>query len=131
MRQYLGAGALALALVAGCKSDNGPAANTAGTLRLSFSSPNENDGALVMVITGPSITKIAAVGALKISTAAVGSNGQRVLVLGDLPGSGDILTFEVPDTSKTASYVTTLEQVADRTTFSLLSPGGYSLGVHK
>ena len=104
MRHNIRTALLLAGLVVGCKGDgSGPTGSNAGTLRLSISSPNGNDGALVLVITGPTITKVTSIGALQVSTAPVGTTGQRVLVLGDVIASGDILTFSVPDTTAGSS----------------------------
>jgi hypothetical protein len=67
------------------------------------------------------------VGSLQVAR-QVDAAGTHVMVIGDI-NEGALVTFDVPDLSRAAAYVATLEQVADRTTFALLDPASYLLTI--
>lgn len=116
---------MALAVLAACggKDDPDPGP-TGGEVVVSLSSPNTQDGALVVRLTGP-LTDLAAVGGYRIASNAQGAVTQVVLT-GNIV-SGDILRFKVADLSLIPGYGAAVTQVARRTDYALLDPGGYTL----
>jgi hypothetical protein len=118
---------------AACGSDDddgptGPTGPTAGTLTVTLDTPNADDGAILFGVTGPDMTQIAASDpALYFRYAQDGSEVTAVLV-GDL-ADGALITFRVPDIDAAASYVATIDQVADQGN-ELRDPlAGYTLTV--
>jgi hypothetical protein len=117
----------ALALGAGCKKE--PAGPEAGVLTVSFSSPTDTDGALLLLVTGP-VTSIQVLGGYQMSQAPAGGNATRVVLTGALI-SGDILKLSVPDVSTASSYTVAVEAAADRNTFALTDENQYTATVRK
>jgi hypothetical protein len=117
---------LLLPLLAGCHGD-AVSPPTPGTLTVLLSTPNHNDGAVVLVISGGPVSAVHAVGSLEVAR-QVDASGTHVVVVGDVI-EGALVTIDIPDLSRADAYVATLEQVADRTTFALLDPGSYLLTI--
>lgn len=117
---------LLLLLLAACHGD-AVAPPTPGTLVVMLSTPNQNDGAVVLTISGAQVSAVRAVGSLQLAR-QVDATGTHVMLVGDIT-EGALVTFDVPDLSRAAAYVATLEQVADRTTFALLEPVSYHLSI--
>jgi hypothetical protein len=51
-----------------------------------------------------------------------------MVVSGNLVG-GDLFTLSVPDTRQLSSYSVEIEQVAERETYALRSPGNYTVSL--
>jgi hypothetical protein len=128
VNRYLGLAA-AIALVVGCSKKKEPVGPTAGDLTVSYSSGTGNDGALLVLVTGPA-TSIQALGGYQISQASVGPNMTRVVLTGTI-NSGDILKLAVPDVDDTASYTIKVEAAADRATFALADQNLYTTTIRK
>lgn len=120
--------ALALAVVR-CGGDNGGTANSPvpGTLGLSLESPNNDDGAVLVTVTGGPIDGVVAAGYQTYSS-QVDANTRRIVVVGNLV-SGVLVRIQVPDLSRKASYIVTVQQVAERGTYALRSLPQYSVAV--
>ena len=118
---------LVLAATVACGSDSttGP---TAGTLTVSLTTPNADDGAILLTVSGPDMTQIAVEDtSLYVRYAQDGTTVTAVLV-GDLLG-GPLVTFHVPDVDAASSYSATITQVADRSNVLRGSLTGYALTV--
>ena len=122
---------LALAVALACGGDGGttgPTGPTAGLLTLTLTTPNADDGAILLSVTGPSMTQVAASDvSLYFRSVQTGTTATAVLV-GDIRG-GSLLTFRVPDVDAAGSYSATIQQVADRGDALRGSLSGYSLVV--
>jgi hypothetical protein len=122
---------LALAVALACGGDGGatgPAGPTAGVLTVRLTTPNTDDGAILLTMSGPGMTQLAAADAsLYFRQAQTGTTATAVLV-GDVQG-GSLLTFHVPDVDAAGSYSATIQQVADRGDALRGSLSGYSLVV--
>jgi hypothetical protein len=126
------AAGLALAATLACGGDGnaptGPQGPTAGTLTVSLTTPNNDDGAILLTVSGPDMTQLASADAsLYFRHAQAGTTITAVLV-GDVAG-GDLVTFHVPDVDAAGSYSATIQQVADRSNALRGSLTGYSLTV--
>lgn len=126
-RRWLGLG-LGLLLATACGGKT-PTAPVSGDFTLSFSSGPSNDGALLLLITGP-VTSVHALSGYQLSSAAAGTNRTRIVLTGNLL-AGDILKISVPDTSALASYAAQVEAAADRTTYALAEPSLYTATLRK
>jgi hypothetical protein len=115
---------MALAALAACGGDAPPPGPTGGEVVVSLSSPNTQDGALVVRLTGP-LTDLTAVGGYRIASSVQGAVTQ-VVITGTIV-SGDILRFKVADLSLVPGYGASVTQVARRTDYALLDVAGYTL----
>lgn len=98
-----------------------------GTLSLRLHTPNSNDGALVVVVSGGPVNGVRPVGGLELARQSDGA-GTHLMLVGDL-AEGVVATVDIPDISRASAYVATLEQVADRTSFSLLDAAAYQVTI--
>ncbi len=126
-RALMGLGLLAL-LVVGCGGDKttGP---VAGDLTLILATPGTNDGAILIRLTGP-IESITPLNGYLLESEPESGSMVRFVVVGSIV-AGPIARIRVPDINAVSTYLTLVEQVADRTTFALLSTPGYSVSVSK
>lgn len=87
-----------------------------GWLSLLYSTPNADDGAVQIRISGPAMDSLTLTGGRGL--AAVVEGAGRVLVAGDVQ-SGVIARMWVPDIRKSELYLTLVEQVAARGSYRL------------
>ncbi len=98
-----------------------------GFVNVTLSTPNSNDGALLLRLSGGVIDSLTASSG-SIFFAATGTNAFRVMVAGTIT-DGPIVRFWMPDRRNVSQYVATLEQAAARSTYEQQSIGGYSLSI--
>jgi hypothetical protein len=83
-----------------------------GVLNVTLATPNANDRAALLTITGPAaLTQLEAVGAGVVLHQRASGTTVHVAVFGPL-ASGGLLRFTVPDVNKAASYTVTVTEVA-------------------
>ncbi len=130
MRRSIG-GAVLIGLVAGCGGKDGPEPTkpVAGDLTVAYTGPSQTDGALLLVVTGV-ILEVKAVGGYQVASAPLGPTTTRVVVLGTL-SAGDLFKIRVSDVNTGSAYSARVDQAADRLTFALNDPLGYSAVVRK
>jgi hypothetical protein len=124
--------ALLAALAAGgCKADTtGP---NSGTLGLQLANAVANDRALLIQLVGTDTsaridTVLAAAGSsYRVFALRQASARWRVIVVGSL-GNGALVSFAVPDKTKTTAYSATILDVANAA-FADLPPGSRALSV--
>lgn len=119
---------LALAvLTTACASGSGPTTSTPsgnpGWLTVQLTTPNSDDGALQLAVSGPTIDSIAAASPYEGFGVATGSNA-FVLVAGSVT-SGNVVRFKVPDVDRASQYTVTVQAVAQRGTYALRPTGAY------
>ena len=121
---------LALGLVAGiaCSDDEEPTGPTAGTLSVTLTTPNMDDGAILFEVTGPDIVSVTVT--VPEHYTHVGQDGSTltIVVVGNIE-SGLLVGIDVPDVGAVASYSATATEVADRTNELRSSLSGYELTV--
>ncbi len=122
----------AITLACNGDSDNGgtgPPLDVAnpGFVNVTLSTPNSNDGAVLLRLSGGVIDSLTASSG-SIFFAATGTNTFRVMVAGTI-ADGPIVRFWMPDRRNVSQYVATLEQAAARSTYEQQSTGGYSLSI--
>jgi hypothetical protein len=116
---------VALAFTAACSSDTiGP---MPGALRVVLLTPNSDDGALLLTVSGGNIDTVEAAG-YSTYTSRISPTSFRVVVAGDI-SAGAILTVRVPDVHASATYQATISQAASRSSFLLQNLTGYMLAV--
>jgi hypothetical protein len=122
---------LALAATACTGGDGGgtpPTQPEPGVLTVNLTTPNPDDRALVVEVTGPSISAVtAANAAYVVHSRAPGASSVRVAVFGSL-GSGALLRFQVPDVNQASAYSATVVEVADAAN-ALRATAGYTAAV--
>jgi len=124
---------LAIALLAASScggGDGGTASNPVpGTLNLSLSSPNTDDGAVLFTVTGGPIDSVIPELYTTFST-RVDANTRRLVVAGNVV-DGLLVRIRVPDVSKVGDYTVTIGQVASRASHTLRPIGTYSITVSR
>jgi hypothetical protein len=106
------AGLVGLALLAGCSNNT---ESTAGTLDVRLASPNTDDGAVLLTISGGPVDSVEAAGYTLYSAAAGAST--RFIATGNV-GSGTIARIHVPDVRLASRYVASIDQAAARLTYA-------------
>ncbi len=136
LRRAIGLVVLLSVAVYGCKLDDINAGNnsgsndpTTGTLTVSLTTPNADDGAIRFTLTGPFVTtpRAASAGHL-VFTRQRSPQELDVMVMGDL-GSEAILILPVRSTETAPDYQVTITQVATRTNALRTDLTGYSTRV--
>lgn len=118
----LGCGAILSAC--GGSGNSGP---VAGSLTVTYSSPNSDDGAVLFAIGGAQIDSVS-LGAYTGYVRKVNTDSVVVVVAGH-PVSGALVTFAVPDKNAAASYHARITQVAQRGTYAQRALTGYGVTV--
>ena len=121
---------LALGLVAGiaCSDDETPAGPTAGTLSVTLTTPNVDDGAILFEVTGPDIVSVTVTVPEHYTHVGRDGNTLTIVIVGDIE-SGLLVGFDVPDVGDVASYSATMTEVADRANELRNNLTGYDLTV--
>lgn len=115
---------LLIAMTLGC-GDNSP---VPGSVSVSLETPNLDDGALVITVTGSGITGITPTSSgYQLHQRLVTSGELRIVMFGNL-SSGPLFTASVPDTRDLEIYSASVVQAASRTN-ELQDLAGYSLVV--
>lgn len=119
---------LALAAAACTGGDDGgttPPPPEPGVLTVTLTTPSAAGRALVVEVTGPAITGVAAANeAYVVHSRAPGATRVRAAVFGSL-SSGALLRFQVPDVNAAAAYKAVVVEVADGAN-ALLPATGYT-----
>ncbi len=113
---------LAGALSAGCSNNIEP---ISGALNVSLSSPHEDDGAVLVSISGGPIDSVESTG-YRIYSARAAADTVKLIVTGRLT-SGTIARLHIPDSKYATAYVAQVAQVAARRTFTQHDPRDYTL----
>lgn len=125
--------ALATVIVSGanCRGSTENNDPTPGDLTISLASPNSDDGAIRLRISGVTTsTPIVAAGSGKeVFLSSTGSTSTRVIVTGAI-SAGPLLRITVPDTRKDEDYSVVVEEVAS-TDYAVRPTAGYVLSVEK
>jgi len=113
--------------LSGC-SDKGATAPSAALI-VSLSSPNQQDGAMAIVLRGPDLESTQSIKPTTVLyQRLVGTNESHVLIVGDIT-RGDLLRVEVLGlvAHPISEYSATVTEVATRTDSSRASVQGYAL----
>lgn len=127
MRGTLVLAAFLTAACGGSDSNSGP---VAGTLQVSLTSPNTDDGAVMFQIGGD-VDSVTVPAGLTLYRSAPSATVVRAIVTGNITSGSDILTLHVPDIGKASSYATQVLQVSAQGTYEQRPVGGYTMQVHK
>jgi hypothetical protein len=125
-----GALVLAAILTAACGGSDSTAAPVAGTLQVTLTSPNTDDGAVMFQVTGD-VDSVTAPAGLTLYQSAPSANVIRAIVTGNIASGGTLLTLHVPNVGKASSYGAQVLQVSAAGTYAQRLVGGYTIQVHK
>lgn len=136
IRTLLGALALAGTALTACAGGDGGGGGTgpqAGNLNVTLSSAPSNVGAVLFTITGGPINGVSAAGYHTYET-SLSNTSRRVLITGNITASL-LVQISVPDVNQFASYSTSIQQVAARSTapnpYAQMSSAGMAIAVTK
>jgi hypothetical protein len=121
VRSLAAAGFLSAFLLAGCSNNTGP---VAGALNVSISSPQRDDGALLLTVSGGPVDSVESVGFRIYSIRAPDS--VKFIVTGSL-GSGPVARIHIPDGRLASRYSAKVSQVAARASYTPRDPATYSI----
>jgi hypothetical protein len=121
VRSLAAAGFLSAFLLAGCSNNTGP---VGGTLNVSISSPQQDDGALLLTVYGGPVDSVESVGFRIYSIRAADS--VNFIVTGSL-GSGPVARIHIPDGRLASRYSAKVSQVAARVSYTPRDPATYSI----
>lgn len=122
--------ALLLCLVACGSSTTGPTDGdnvtppvTPGWLTVQFTTPNSDDGAVQLRVTGPALDSV-------VADSRYDSFGTASATVGNLVATGNIATgnlarFRVPDVNRAAEYSVSVVAVAQQGSYALRGSSGY------
>ena len=97
-----------------CGGDNAVAPRAPGTLTVSLTTPNTDDGAVLVALFGPGFTNIRPASAsYRVYSLTASPTEIRILVVGDL-STGALLSLDVDDLARIAEYHGTVLQAASR-----------------
>ena len=120
---------LGAAIVISCGGGGGPSTQPEpadpGPINIVLSSPSSNDGAVLVHVTGGTVSSIAATG-YELGTATPGPDGVQFIVRGTVT-SGVIARIEIPDRNKLSSYQAVVVQAAARGTYVQQALAGYAV----
>jgi hypothetical protein len=100
---------------------------TAGTVTVSLVTPNADDGAVLLTLTGPSLSNVQSAGSsYKVYWRVASASEVHAIVVGDLT-AGVVLTVDVDDVGKLGQYGGTVDEAASRTDQVRASVSGYGV----
>jgi hypothetical protein len=96
---------------------------------VSLTTPNTDDGAVVITLSGPGLTTMQSSSSSNLFySRAVSDSESRVIVVGDV-AAGALFTFKVADGKQLSAYSATIGQVATRADALRSSTTGYKLAI--
>ena len=125
MNARMALAAAVLLAAAACSDSTTPP--TPGVVTLSLVTPNADDGAMALVLTGPGITSIASgSGAYAVYWRVVSPTEARVIVVGDL-SNGVLATAQIAEANRLSGYHVEILEVATRSDAVRASTAGYAI----
>lgn len=98
-----------------------------GSAVVSLTTPNADDGALIVTLQGPGISMLQASNAAHIMYSRVASAQEsRITLIGDVSG-GPLFTFRLGDGQALSAYTASVQQVAARSDLLRASTAGYQV----
>ncbi len=126
----IAAATVALVVSVACGDGDGvTAVPMSGTLVLSLTSPNSDDGAILLSISGGGISAPTVVSTSHVLFfRATGTTSINAVVVGNIT-AGPLLRFDVPDVSGASAYTGTITEAANRANALRTTLTGYSLEI--
>ena len=118
-------------LILGCQADDQVAgldpARGPGALEIRLVTPNAEDGALLLTLSGGPVDSITSA-AFEIVSLPVSANDHRVLIRGALR-SGIVARLWVPERENQSAYVVSVTEAVGRTSYARRDVAGYAVSV--
>jgi hypothetical protein len=106
-----------------------PPSTPSGAAVVVVKTPYTDDGAVIVDLQGPGLTRVGAADTTKLFYARMASDSEaRVMIVGNL-GSGPAFTFTLAAGTKLSAYTATVEQVATRSDSLRTNLSGYTATV--
>lgn len=99
-------------------------APNAGSMDVVVSTPNGDDGALLVRIAGGPVDSVTSPGPYAVYAGAPDGGAVHVIVQGNIAG-GVVARVWVPDVTRAASYTAAVEQATARDSYQQRGPAGY------
>lgn len=100
-----------------------------GSAVVALATPNSDDGAVVLTLTGPGLTTMQSSLSTNLLYSRVASDSEvRVILVGNLT-AGPLFTFKVADGKQLSAYSATVGQVATRGDVLQANTSGYKLSI--
>lgn len=118
-------------VAAGVSCSDSPIAPPAPLLTsalVSLTTPNSDDGALVVTVRGPDVTDIQAVSSAHVVYPRYAAHEAQVVIVGDV-AAGPLLTIKLSRGHALSEYSTSIEQVAMRNDSLRASTSGYQVSL--
>lgn len=110
---------------AACSDDSGGVDNS-GSITFDLSTPNGDDGAVLLVITGPALSDVRPASAgYQLFWREVSATETRIIVVGDLV-AGRLLTAHAPP-GAASEFTASVAEIATRTDMLRPSTAGYTV----
>lgn len=107
----------------------GGGGGNAGTATVSLTSPNADDGAVLVTVNGTGLSNVRPPNSsYQVFWRLASANVLKVAVVGDL-ATGPLFTVDVPDITNLSGYSGTVDEAASRTDALRGSLTGYSISV--
>jgi hypothetical protein len=120
-------GLLALLGVAACGGGSDLSPPLSGPLDLVLDTPADDDGIVLVEITGGAVDSVTALG-YRTEPSPDGTSPMRLVVSGAL-SDGKLARIWVPDRSRASDYSVTVVEAAARSTYALREVGDYRITV--
>jgi hypothetical protein len=122
--------ALLLATLLGataCGGGSDLSAPLSGPLDLAIRTPSDDDGIVLVEVTGGTVDSVTALG-YRTEASSVGTAPLRIVVSGALR-DGKLVRIWVPDRTRASDYSATVVEAAARTTYQLQDVADYRIDV--
>jgi hypothetical protein len=116
-----------IGLIGSAACSDQPEEPTAGTLNVALTTPNSDDGAVLLTVTGGLVDSVESAGFV-VYSAQVDPTTIRIIVIGNL-AAGTIARIRIADDRQLSRYTAAINQVATRATYAQRDPAGYSLSL--
>jgi hypothetical protein len=111
----------------GCGGNDAVAPRAAGNMTVSLTTPNADDGVVLVALFGPGFTNLQPASAsYRVYSLTASPTELRVLVVGDL-STGALLSLDIGDPARIAEYHGTVIQAASRDDIVHTVSTGYDL----
>jgi len=98
-----------------------------GPLELQIATPNADDGALLLAVSGGPVDSVTSA-EFEVASLEVSAGDYRVLIRGALHG-GPVARLWVPDRGRGSAYVASVAQAVSRATYERREVAGYTVTV--
>jgi len=121
----IGLAALVVVVAVACSDSTSPV--TPGIAAVTFVTPNTDDGAISLVLTGPGVADVhPGSSAYAVFWRVVSASEARLIVVGDL-SAGVVATVSVADVHHLGQYHAEVLEVAQRNDSARVSTAGYAV----